>query len=227
MNRTIIFIFISCISSFAFAADPIAHWSFDSANGSGPIDVTGKGNNGNWSSGYRASPYVNGPIGKGIYTGKNQYVRVTNTGQFNYLNSFSISAWVRPTAYSDHSNIFAKTTDGRDFVLQLQSTGRLNAHFTNSKNKYIQCTSAGSIPLSIWTHVTATWKKPYWRLYIGGTLARTCIDSTWSEPAWQGLDIAIGNIDGTTNEYFKGNLDEVKLFDHELSSTEVQQEAQP
>ncbi|WP_185233931.1 LamG domain-containing protein [Teredinibacter franksiae] len=227
-------VFVVVGYTHAGAPNPFAHWNFSGA-GSTIIDVTNNGNNG-ITEGYSASPYIAGPVGNGIYTGgtsRTQYISVTNTGLLNNMDEFTLSAWIKPLQYRSYNVILAKVTPGRDFVMQLTSNGRLNAHFHNGS--YQNCYSPEAIPLNTWTHVAASLEETTsptetaadqkkWTLYVNGKKVKQCAVAPGLAPGWTGSKIAIGNMYKGAPYTFPGRIDEVKIFNRVLSHNEVLRE---
>lgn len=201
--------------------EPIAHWSFENGRAD---DVTGNGNDGTFKG--SGTKTATGVSGQAALVGSGKYVDIINTGQFNYLDSFTLSAWINPSQINSYNFILSKVTPNRDFSFQLTNTGQLNVHFAHSAT-YYSCTTPESIPLNRWTHVAATWQKVssttgYWKLYVNGAIKKSCVVSN-AQPIWTGNNISIGSLQ-KGSYLFTGKIDEVKIFDDALNATEIRAE---
>ena len=79
------------------------------------------------------------------------------------------------------------------------------------------------MPLNTWTHLAATWDGAMLRLYVNGVPAG-------STPVTGTLATSTGPLriggNGIWKEYFKGLIDEVRVYDHALSAQEIQADMQ-
>jgi hypothetical protein len=79
----------------------------------------------------------------------------------------------------------------------------------------------GSVPLSAWTHLAATWNGSILRYYINGT----DVGSTTSQPTAPSAGLTIGSRYGGSSPT-TGTLDEVAVFPRALTAAEVQTHSQ-
>jgi len=74
----------------------VAYWNFDEGSGTIAADSSGNGNNGTLVNG---PSWTNGIKGKALlFDGVDDNVTVPNSNSLNLANSFTLSAWVFPTA---------------------------------------------------------------------------------------------------------------------------------
>lgn len=170
---------------------------------------------------------VGGFCNAGSFDGKG-VVQVPSNALFQYTNKFSASAWIYPTSYpSGGSDLYSVLSNDTNYEFHLNPSGKLYWWWGGPT-----LTSAATIPLNQWTHVAITFSSASGagrqRIYINGVLDSNT--SSWTGtlttnacPFYIGGDVATGAACSLrTERNFRGNIDEVKLYNYELSSTEVQ-----
>jgi hypothetical protein len=189
-----------------YYASPRGYWPLDNDFS----DISGNGNNGTNINGVTLGGgqiSSAGVLNPSVYAGSS-YIQLP-AANFNNMQSFTLSAWINPTKYNTMNPIISKVDPNRDFVFEVDSVGRLNAHFAINGNEYHQCTSTQLIPLNQWTYVAAIWNGATWSLYINGNCVQTA-SGGGKVPAWTGTRMGIGTMDYSYN--FSGSIDEVKVF---------------
>jgi len=161
----------------------------------------------------------------GNFDGK-AVVEVASNALLQYTTKLSASAWIYPTAYPT-SDLYSILSNDQNYEFHIDTKGKL-FWWWNSDS----LTSATTIPKNTWTHVAITLDSSSGggreRIYINGVQ-----DS--NTKSWKGTlqtnacNFYIGG-DVTTSSTcplisarnFKGMIDEVKLYNYELSAAEVQ-----
>jgi hypothetical protein len=82
----------------------------------------------------------------------------------------------------------------------------------------VEGTSA--LPLHTWTHVVTTFDGSMLQLYVNGVLVREFGLSRAAATVSSG-DLRIGG-NAIWDEYFKGRIDEVRIYNRALSPAEIQ-----
>ncbi|WP_397362438.1 LamG-like jellyroll fold domain-containing protein [Olleya sp. R77988] len=136
---------------------------------------------------------------------------------------FTASAWVKPdgsNALATDKIIVSKNNgvEGYKFFLTDNNTvsfsiGNLPADRINSNT---------TLPNNVWHHVAVIYHSNTARLYIDGVLDNT---KTITNPTPNGAEFAIGAIyvDKTNVlDYFKGDIDEIRIWDEALSLPQLQ-----
>lgn len=150
-----------------------------------------------------------------------RYLIVPHSASLNLTGSFSIEAWVNP----ELANLAGIVSKGFQLGSSLDYGIRLSNHkITINTNGFSRLTSRASnqIPLNQWTHITGTYNSStdQFSIYINGVLDTTSIvpgaaPPSSSDPVYIGISSPASN--------FKGKMDEVRLWNRELSATEVHQ----
>jgi len=203
----------------------VAAYSFDQGSGTTAPDATGLGHTGTlsgatWTS---AGKYC----GALSFDGANDRVIVADANDLDLNASWTLLAWVRPTAVAGN---------WRTVILKERGTNALayglyaNDGGSNPPAGYIKIGSnmtddsvvgPSMLPLNTWSHLALARGSNVLRLYRDGLQVASASIS--------------GNISATTNpltiggngpwgEWFQGQIDEVRVYGRELSAGEVQSE---
>jgi hypothetical protein len=132
----------------------------------------------------------------------------------------TLAAWIRPTAnQAGWRTILQRETDA--YALNASnSKGALRPSGGATLGGTFQWVSGPTAsPVNAWTHVAVTYDGSILRLYVNGsqvatTAASGAIEST-AGPLWIGGNSPYG-------EYFQGIIDEARVYNRALSTTEIQ-----
>jgi len=177
-----------------------------------------------------------GTCGYGEFDGENDYIAVpdhfslpiTNEG---YQDSFTITAWIKPTKLKQGSRIFAddeNNTKGYAFSLGDPGSGKLR-FYSRGVTPISVDTTAAVIDTDVWTFVAAVHNSATKtrEIYVNGvaqTVTGGGISNTYTGN-WQ-FDAGIASIGGETNSgetanRFPGNIDEVRIYTSALTSSQL------
>jgi uncharacterized repeat protein (TIGR01451 family) len=170
------------------------------------------------------SAVVGGFCNAGSFDGK-AVVQVGTTPLLQYTNKLSATAWIYPTAYPS-SDLYSILSNDTNYEFHLDTNGKLFWWWSSAS-----LTSNTTIPLNKWTHVAITMDSSNSggreRIYING-VQDTNTENWKGTLTNNGCDFYIGGdvmTDGhcsfATGRTFRGMIDEVKLYDYELSANEV------
>ena len=200
-----------------FDACLISHWKFDEASGNTAVD-SADGNTGT---------LVNGPVrtaglfsGALRFDGQNDYVNVPDSRSLALTNRFTISLWFKPTeiinAASGRQDIFEKYAsywlsfnklgDDGKLVFALNYTGPIVRSQRTSWNS------------NQWYHAAATLDGTNMNLYVNGVLEGSI--ATTDVPLNNFYPLQIGG-DTENITYFRGCMDEVRLYGCALPAAEI------
>lgn len=163
----------------------------------------------------------------GSFDGK-AVVVVDSNPLLQYTTKLSASAWIYPTAYpSGGSDLYSILSNDQNYEFHINRNGKL-FWWWGAYN----LTSNTTIPLNRWTHVAITLDSSSTggrqRMYING--AQDSRVGTWKGTlATNNCNFYIGGDVGTSSSCpflsarnFRGMIDEVKLYNYELSAAEIQ-----
>jgi hypothetical protein len=190
-------------------------------------DFTGT-NNGSLQGGVVFSA---GEVGQAFnLDGSSQYVRVPNSPSLNPSGSFTIDAWIYPTA-NNGNTIFSKWGDSgdyggqRSYSLHLDANNTVNFSVSDDAHQFdggfqALVSPSNSITMNAWNHVAAVYDRGSGQrsIYINGVLTVSRTDTPFAVTVGQ-ADAAIGawlrSSTGPTS-YFQGLIDEVDFFNRAL-----------
>ena len=150
------------------------------------------------------------------------YVRVQNSSSIDLTGSFTMEAWVNPASLSVVSKgIIAKGSSLGTllkYAIRLNTSGRFSL-ITNGSQRLIS-RSTSAVTINKWNHISATYDSSanLFSIYINGVLD-TSAAVAGSAPTANSDSLFIG-ISGNSTP-FNGQLDEVRLWNRELSADEV------
>ncbi|KKP69846.1 hypothetical protein A2X44_05265 [candidate division CPR3 bacterium GWF2_35_18] len=205
------------------------HWKLDET-ASPSIDVSGNSNNGTWNGN---ATYTTGKYGNSIsLDGIGDYVIIGDPASgvldFN-TNDFTVSAWIKNSqTLAGDDNIYGITNkyssnNSAGWSLCLRggvykglllrigaSDGLQDIIPTNSQNNLL---SNGN-----WHFVAATRKNGIISLFIDGTLVGS---ATGNKSTSNSSNQIIGNYDQTGTYSFNGLIDEIRIYNKNLSPIEI------
>ena len=203
----------------------IGWWRFDERSGS-----TAEDSSGNLQTGVLLDDP--GPvwvtnkltIGALDFDGANSYVALPGTAAFCGLSTqITVSAWIYPRSQSTECAPIVKTSGDDDTCgFSLEYTGATNVLFwlyTGEGTDWIASPSA-TIPTGQWTHVVATFNGTTIRLYTNGISVGTPTAFTGSVTVCAS-EMAIGHDLHNYDRYYKGWIDDVRIYSTALSTGEV------
>ncbi|MFC1775312.1 LamG domain-containing protein [Patescibacteria group bacterium] len=221
----------------------VGHWTFDGPDMvSNVADVSGQGNTG-YLNGQTATTSVRGKLGQALeFDGSNDYVDAGLMGDFDLdLNEGSISVWSKTsdtgtqahfgTLNSPTSEAFIRgitnfdPSTGANHVGELQFWIRANSDDNLSGG----VNSDTGISDGNWHNIVYTWNKSNAtiNIYIDGVSQTIQYINTSSGTSWVAWDypLTLGalNFAGTPQDFFNGSMDDVRIYDRELSPDEVSQ----
>jgi len=183
----------------------------------------------------------NGPVERAVaFTGKaewkgggsgsgfdgSRYVDVGNVGNFGFYDTFTISAWINPTAES--GTIVSRALDepeGKGFGLVL-SSGHLGANLLQRwLDDGVRVESEATVPLNQWSQVSLTYDGSRLasgvRLYLNGRPLSTKVHLDYmNQPFDVKQPLRIGGGWGTASR-FRGQISEVRIYRAALSPEEA------
>jgi hypothetical protein len=172
---------------------------------------------------------VNGYIGSGgIFNGSSTYITIpaTATSPFDAsAENFTISAWINVSAFQNDACIISKwgsTASTQSYFFGFNGSAdntKLIVYEKYGSSNYIVTSTSTAITTGSWFHVAYVRNSTQTIIYINGTAETfsntNTINSGNSQP------IIIGRQDGYSGTSFNGSIDQVRIFNEALSSSEV------
>jgi hypothetical protein len=199
--------------------DPILYYTMDSADISGST-ITDRGSGGNNGT-LQNSPTTGatGKIGQAIaFDGMSEYIDAGAGSALNITSTITLAAWINCTGQNSSPSqnssgaIFRKEND---YTLYITSTNGILFGIFGGANA--QLTSA--IGLNAWHHVAATYDGSQMLIYLDGTQVASAANTMAIPTSSDHLGIGAGLIFG--DQHFAGALDEMRVYNRALSSSEI------
>ncbi|WP_064601779.1 DUF6701 domain-containing protein [Photobacterium sp. J15] len=224
----------------ACAPLPVLAWSMDESswtNGSNRVeDSSGSNlhgtayNNSNTAGDAPALPIDSSFTGTCNYgefsSSQRQYVEVTHDDKLSFDDNFTISAWVKPTAYPHLGSLRTVISKDTNYEININPDGKLSWWWEQQGNRQSHTlVSRSDIPLNKWTHITVRykrargWDKTSQWIFINGRLDNTA--RIKFKAARNTLPFQVGQDHGYATHYFDGNVDEVKVFNTALNDEQI------
>ena len=160
------------------------------------------------------------------FDGNNDYAYLTpSTGIWNTMGStLTVEAWVNPTSYSNDygstSTIFAKDNGQGTYSYGLRYGSGNLGFYVFAGTGYAEVTiPATTTPLNQWSHVTGVYDGTQLRLFVNGIqIASVAKTGTLNNSA---IAMHFG-VTPNTNWYFKGSIDELRIWNTARTQSEIQ-----
>lgn len=151
-----------------------------------------------------------------LLDGTGDYLTTAGSTDFRYSNSgFCVEGFVRRAAtklqcIATNRGGLGALSVGWALFIQADNTVTMIAYNTSSGAVYMQATSSGTIALTTWTHIAASYDGTTLRIFIDGTLdgSSTTKTGTLSSSTYS---LTVGRDPGNTGRDFNGHIDEFRI----------------
>lgn len=239
MRLAILSILLFPITTFAqnIQEGLITHYKFDGT----AIDSSHSENHGTIHGATPTADRFGNTSGALSFDGIDDYVDIGLQPEFNSsLDSFSISFWLKhptPTVYSSVFKTLNSNPDrtglGLDFHLQhpaTLNTDQINFHLRSSDDQVLEVFAnapviADTNDWHMFTYVVSGSQNNDIKIYIDNTLM-TNIDVSSDSPVnfnpfQHPLTIGAGNVRGTIQNFFAGEIDDFRIYDRPLTLADL------
>jgi len=199
----------------------VAAYSFNEGRGTTVIDVSGQGNFGTITG---ATWTLQGKFGSALsFTGSGNVI-VPHSPTVNLTSSFTLSAWVKPTALSGYQTILIKEiTSGCSYWLQTNGN-QVSSGFNNGSGCAEHLTTTANLQLNTWSYLTAVFDEAAntYKIHVNGTLVSSQTETGTIQPNTESLVIGQSGCSSCGYERWRGLIDEVRIYNRALSPSEIQ-----
>ncbi|MFD8690718.1 LamG-like jellyroll fold domain-containing protein [Streptomyces sp. NPDC059651] len=177
-----------------------------------------------------AIPGAEGKKGTALHLDGATGYAATDIPTVNTANGFSVSAWVKLDKTPTDAAIIAAQpgnyAPGFELYYSAEKTrwvfNQFSSDTPNASIIRAMAPDPGGVSVGEWTHLVGMYSgvDKALSLYVNGALAgSTPYTTAWD--ARRGLQIGAGKYDGVVKSFFPGTIDELRIFDKPISSTEV------
>ncbi|MCY4631041.1 MAG: family 20 glycosylhydrolase, partial [bacterium] len=193
----------------------VHHWAFDETSGATASDA-GSGDDDGTITG--ATRVTQGRLGGALrFDGNGDWVQVDADaiGVSGGCGGWTAALWVNRTADNADAVLFAPPSSGPvRAVVKLEQYN--DTHEVGLTRRNVDDYAFGySAPLNTWTHLTLVGTATDTKLYANGALVGT-INQAFSLPLAR-----IGSFDGTGRSYIDADLDDIRVYGHAKTATQV------
>ena len=220
-NRTTATAVTVTVSNAATGTGPVASYGFEEPSGTTTADASGHGNAGTLTGGTGRT--TAGRYGSALlFDGIDDLVSVADNPSLDLTNAVTLEAWVYATSISGYRTVALKERTGYfSWALYANSSalapsGRV---FTTAD---LDATGGGTLALNRWYHLAMTYDGAAVKLFVDGTQVATR-PVAGAMPV-SDLPFRIGG-NKIWREWFKGRIDDVRLYGRALTAAEIQADA--
>jgi hypothetical protein len=164
---------------------------------------------------------VPGPLGQALaFDGLQGMITVPDATSLD-LARMTLTAWLRPTALSQWRSVIVKERAQTGLVYGLYAHSDRNGPSTyiRSGDYDHHATTPAPLEVDTWHHLAATYDGILLKLYVDGLLTASFPESGRIVASGRAMFIG-GNL--FWGEHFAGVLDDIKVFNRALSTTEIE-----
>jgi hypothetical protein len=196
----------------------VAAYDFNAGSGATVNDVSGNGNTGTIVN---ATWTTSGKYGSALsFNGTNAQVVINDSASLHLTTAVTLEAWVNPSsAPTGWQDVLYKAVD--NYFLEAGSTNG------NKPGTGVLLTSSAeplaygpaALTASTWTHLAMTYDGTTLKIYVNGALVTSTTQTGTITTSTNALQIGG---DTTYGQYFKGLIDEVRVYNIALTQAQIQ-----
>lgn len=202
----------------------IAHYPF-SGNSN---DVSGNNINGVNNNVTLTTDKNGAPNSAYYFNGTNSYIQLPFSNLYNFKSqdSFSISVWVLPDAGNNWpaQAVVVKAPSHYDFTMSQWNYGTYILNYKGMGGyAYTHVLNGTTLlnPNPCWYNLITTYKNGIWKLYVNGILESSDLSQTKFILQDGTSKIAFGKKGESFGDWYKGKLDDVRIYNRVLNQDEA------
>lgn len=166
--------------------------------------------------------YSDGMMGKSVYFSNNSYLMLPS-GIVSDLTDFTISAWVRPDEIASWARVFDFGTSNSNYMFLTLTNGSQTAFAmtTNGANGEQKITAPVAFSAGEWTHIAVTKSGNSAVMYANGIEVGRNDNMTISPTDLGATDKNYIAKSQYNDPYFKGCIDDFRIYKRALSAAEI------
>jgi concanavalin A-like lectin/glucanase superfamily protein/fibronectin type III domain protein len=199
----------------------VGAYSFNEGSGTKVTDLSGRNNHGTISG---ATWTSSGRYGKALFfDGSNDWVTIADAASLDLTSGMTLEAWVYPTVTPSgwRTLIMKEKSGGAVYYLDANSDQNrpvVGGLFSSGTQKLY---GGSRLTSYTWTHLAATYNGSTQRLYVNGV--QVAYRNQTGSMQTSGGVLRIGG-NGVTGwgHFFRGRIDEVRIYNRALTALEIQ-----
>jgi hypothetical protein len=158
------------------------------------------------------------------FDGVDDRVQIASSPSLNISSALTLEVWINPTKSSGTQDVICKSSFGTNngYIFPRTEDGWRNLKFyiyINSVGWKILTVPYGTDKLNQWHHLAATYDGFYMRIFLDGVkLGEMPVSGSITV---NNNPLFISGQSGYTGEYFKGKVDDVRIWNRALSECEI------
>jgi uncharacterized protein (TIGR02145 family) len=207
---------------------PVSYWTFDEGYGTTAYDESSQKNDGT-ISGATWTDESQCVSGKCLYfDGSDDYIEVADDDSLDITDAITVSLWAKPMTVSGYTAAF-RTLLSKD----VHNSQPYGFYWDSSAGELEFVVNNGSDRLTLdydydshvneWNHFVVRYDQSTIEIYVNGNLLGSTDYSTVLPVDTEALRIGWDG-DGTSDRYFKGFIDEVKIYPYARTADQVKQD---
>ena len=200
----------------------IGYWNLNEGSGNIAHDSSGNGNDGTISE---AAWVDNGGCGQALsFDGRDDYVEISYTELNHPEDQITVSLWFKTDEFNDHDLVSTHHYGGYGIEFDEALTWNVNIEGAGYTSIHIP---QEYISLNTWYFVTGTYDGNALSIYLNGVLKDELVITGKIHYAHDnsvivGADASSGTGTESQYGYFKGYIDEVRIYNYALTQSEIQ-----
>ncbi|MBI4018101.1 MAG: LamG domain-containing protein [Candidatus Aenigmarchaeota archaeon] len=192
-------------------------------------DSSSSGNSGTSAGGLNCAPNVQGIILSACaFDGTNDAVNVSDNAATSVTGNFTIEAWLRiEPASAKNMSVVSKYEPGgnqRSYALFVRNDSKVDFRISTDGSAVMNVVSNSTLSTNVWYHVAGVFvTNTSLNIYVNGVLENRNVSSVPSSVLDSSVATTIGGRGGAAESFFNGTIDEVRLTNRSLNTTEIQE----
>ena len=168
---------------------------------------------------------VSGYIGAGgIFNGSSSVINIDNNS-FNFT-TVSVSFWLNLNSISGEDyvlDVYDDTSSARGYAISTDTSNKIKFRAWQSPSSFAEVLSSSTLSLNTWYHITMVATQSSASIYINGSLDNSGSLSGFNFYTQQSTSIGAIRTSSSSAavNFLDGKLDQLRIFNKELSSSEV------
>jgi outer membrane protein assembly factor BamB len=197
----------------------IGHWTFDEGKGMIARDSSGRNNHGTIMG---SAKWTKGRIGGALdFDGTDDFVSIPNEGNFDITGSITVTAWIRVNSFTRSWQAIVTKGDRAWRLHRANDTNSLGWACSDlSRQEVGDLYGKKAVNNGRWHHVAGVYDGTKTCLFVDGTLDAS--ERTTRTISVNDYPVLIGENAQHRGRFFRGLIDDVRIYDRALSVDELQ-----